>query len=78
MLYLLDLVERLEKCAIEVFEFDVSFEVRKALKYPLFANFLDEMTHIPLEPNHTWLVFTEGSSNSKGSDIGVILENKFG
>lgn len=36
------------------------------------------MTPIPPEPNHTWVVFTDGSSNSRGSGADIILENIYG
>lgn len=75
VLYRLDLVGQLTMWSIKLFEYEVSFKVRKALKTQLFADFLVEMTPVPLEPDYTWVVLTYGSSNSQRSGANVILEN---
>lgn len=74
-LYRPDLVGRLMKWEIDLFELKISFEPRKALKAQLFAKFLAEMTVMPYKPYRTWVVFTYISSNSRGSGDGVIREN---
>lgn len=48
------------------------------LKARLFFDFLAEMTPIPSEPVCIWMVFTNGSSNSLGNGVSVILENDSG
>lgn len=66
------------KWAIELLEFEVSFEVKKALKSHILSHFMAEMTLVPLESDSTWVVFTDSSSNNLGSGTGVILENGSG
>jgi len=50
-----------------------------ALKAHTFANFIAEMT-FPDDANEEgiWTIFVDGSSNSKGSGAGVIVENNNG
>jgi hypothetical protein len=64
------------KWSLQLLEFDIHYESRKALKAQVFADFLAEMT-IPVEENkeEEWTIFVDGSSNSKGSGAGVIVEN---
>lgn len=50
VLYIPYLSKQMTKWSIEIFEFDVSFEPRKALKAQVFAHFLEKMTSITLEP----------------------------
>lgn len=47
----MDMTRRLTNLAIELYEFDVSFEARKALKSQLFVDFRTKMTLVPLDPN---------------------------
>lgn len=56
----------------------MSFEERNALKDHLFVDFLSEMTLVPLELDYVWVIFTDISSNSRGSSVSVILENEYG
>jgi len=66
------------KWSLELSEFDIHYESRKALKAQVFADFLAEMT-FPVEENtEEWTVFVDGSSNSKGSGAGIIIENNEG
>jgi len=54
------------KWSLELSEFDIHYESRKALKAQVFTDFIAEMT-IPAEENtEQWTVFVDGSSNSKG------------
>jgi ribonuclease HI len=73
-----DLAGRMTKWSVELSEFDISFESRKALKAQAFADFLAEMTPATNEPCTQWVIFTDGSSNSKGSGAGLILESSEG
>lgn len=57
-------------------EFDISFKSRKALKAQMFVDFIAKLTLSTLEPAYTWVVFTNMSSNSPGSGVGLILENE--
>lgn len=77
MLYQPGLAERLMKWTIELSEFEISLEVRKTLKTQIFTDFLNKMSVVPSTSDHTWVVFTDGSSNSPISRAWVILENKF-
>jgi len=66
------------KWSLKLSEFDIHYESRKALKAQVFADFLAEMT-FPIEDNtEEWTVFVDGSSNSKGSGAGIIIENNKG
>lgn len=78
ILYRPDLVGHLTKWVIELSTFEVSFAMKNTLKASLFANFLAEMTLMPLEPDHTWVVFMDGSSNSLARGATMILENGLG
>jgi len=74
----LDLAGRMMKWSLELSEFDIHYESRKALKAQVFADFLAKMT-FPMEDNtEEWTVFVDGSSNSKGSGAGIIIENNKG
>jgi len=55
------------KWSLELSEFDIHYESRKALKAQVFANFIAEMTSPTEENKEQWIVFIDGSSNSKGS-----------
>ena len=70
-----DVAGRMMKWSLELSEFDIHYESKKALKAQVFADFLAEMT-FPMEDNtEEWTVFVDGSSNSKGSGAGIIIEN---
>ncbi|XP_013443537.2 uncharacterized protein [Medicago truncatula] len=70
--------ERMMKWSLEMPEFDICYESRKALKSQVFTDFIAEMT-FPTEDNiEEWTVFVDGSSNSKGSGAGIIIENNKG
>ena len=66
------------KWSLELSEFDIHFESRKALKAQVFANLLAEMTFSAEENTEEWTVFVDGSSNSKGSGAEIIIENNEG
>ncbi|XP_052189925.1 uncharacterized protein LOC127799739 [Diospyros lotus] len=67
---------RLTKWAIELNEYDISFEPRKAIKGQALADFIVECTHPPATEetrNNEWMLFVDGASNAKGSGAGVVL-----
>jgi hypothetical protein len=66
------------KWLLELSEFDIHYESRKALKAQVFADFLAEMTFPAEESTEEWTVFVDGSSKSKGSATGIIVENNEG
>ncbi|XP_061364982.1 uncharacterized protein LOC133308378 [Gastrolobium bilobum] len=76
-----DLAGRMMAWAVELSEFDIVFESRKAIKSQALADFVRELTSIQKEisPNpDTWKIYVDGSSNSKGIGAGVIIENPEG
>jgi ribonuclease HI len=66
------------KWSLELSEFDIHYESRKALKTQVFAYFLAEMTFPAVDNSEEWTVFVDGSSNSRGSGARIILENNKG
>ncbi|GAU51501.1 hypothetical protein TSUD_76100 [Trifolium subterraneum] len=70
-----DMVGRMLKWSLELAEFDISFESRKALKAQVLADFVAEMTTSTTSEKNKWIIFVDGSSNSQGSGAGIILEN---
>ena len=86
-----DLSGRLVKWAIELSEFDISYAPRTAIKSQILADFLAEFSlnlqvtannesfsikkHVNLSP---WILHVDGSSNVKGSGLGIALETPDG
>ncbi|GAU47395.1 hypothetical protein TSUD_372840 [Trifolium subterraneum] len=70
-----DMVGRMLKWSLELAEFDISFESRKALKAQVLADFVAEMTTSTTSEKNKWSIFVDGSSNSQGSGADIILEN---
>ena len=70
-----DIAERMMKRSLELSEFDIHYESRKALKAQVFADILAQMTFSTEESKEGWTVFVDGSSNSKGSSARIIVEN---
>lgn len=66
------------KWVIDISEYEVSFEESKVLKALLFIDFFIEMTHVPSEPDHTYIIFTYGSINNRGNGACITLENNSG
>ena len=59
---------RMLKWSLELSEFDIQYESRKALKAPALADFLAEITS-PANPNRSrrWMIFVNGASNQPGA-----------
>ena len=73
---------RLSKWAIELGEYDVTFQSKPAAKSQVLANFLIELTP-ELEQdlqlsNATWILHVDRSSSNKGSGIGIHLQSPTG
>ena len=67
--------------AIELSEFDITFEARKAIKSQALADFIRELTPTNMSdvnPDQVWKVYVDGFSNAKGSGAGVIVESPEG
>jgi len=62
------------KWSLELSEFDIHYESRKALKAQVFTDFLAEMTFPTEENKGEWTVFVDESSNSKGSGTWIIIK----
>ncbi|XP_061349029.1 uncharacterized protein LOC133318105 [Gastrolobium bilobum] len=76
-----DLAGRMTNWAIELSEYDITFEIQKAIKAQALADFIMELT--PQNSEHeehgdTWKVYVDGSSNNRGSGAGIILESPEG
>jgi hypothetical protein len=64
--------------AIELTQFDISYELQLVIKAQVLADFLTEMTHPGESHPGEWTIYVDGSSNTKGCGAGVILENTDG
>ncbi|XP_058762570.1 uncharacterized protein LOC131635951 [Vicia villosa] len=76
-----DMARRMLKWSLELSEFDIQYESRKALKAQALADFVAEMTSITSSPpsaENKWSLYGDGASSSSGCRAGVILENDEG
>jgi ribonuclease HI len=75
-----DMAGRMLKWSLELSEFDIRYESRKALKAQVLADFVAEMATPVTSSNgaHRWTIFVDGASNATGSGAGIILENEEG
>jgi len=65
--------------AIKLSEYDIRYEPRIAIKGQVLADFISKLTEPGLEPNPTkWTIHVDGSSNTKGSGAGIVLESNSG
>jgi len=82
-----DMTGRLVKWAIELTEYDVSYESRGPIQAQVLSDFVAELT-LPA-PNGSdltdqnnevseWILSVDGASNQKGSGAGVVLEGPGG
>jgi hypothetical protein len=58
---------RMLKWSLELSEFDIRYESKKALKAQVLVDFIAEMTLSVTSGKNEWIIFVDGSSNSKGS-----------
>ncbi|XP_061344701.1 uncharacterized protein LOC133290607 [Gastrolobium bilobum] len=78
-----DLAGRMMSWAIELSEYQITYEPRTAIKAQALTDFIAEMTqHSPpknqamVTPlSEVWKLYVDGSSNAKGSGAGMIIEN---
>ncbi|CAJ2666983.1 unnamed protein product [Trifolium pratense] len=73
-----DMTGRMLKWSLELSEFEIFFESRKALKAQVLADFIAEMTTPSTPDKNKWTIFVDGSSNPQGSGAGIILESSEG
>jgi ribonuclease HI len=65
--------------AVELSQYDISYEPRQAIKaQTALADFVAEMTHPGEEPKGSWTIYVDGSSNPKGVGAGILIENDEG
>ena len=70
-----DLVGRMIGWAIELSEFHIWYQPRGAIKSQALADFATELTPQPIEEVHPqWILYVDGSSNSRSCGAGVVLE----
>lgn len=71
-----DLARRMTGWLVELTQFHIEYEPRRAIKSQALANFVTEMTPAAEEPQRapsTWLVLVDGSSGRNGSGAGVTI-----
>ncbi|XP_024035488.1 uncharacterized protein LOC127899248 [Citrus sinensis] len=86
----LDIFGRLLRWSLALSEFDIIFKPRSAIKARTIADFITEFandsggeeilgypseTTPAIEEEHAWKIYNDGSSNSHGSGVGVIIIN---
>ncbi|XP_061352377.1 uncharacterized protein LOC133297279 [Gastrolobium bilobum] len=81
-----DLAGRMMSWAIELLEYQITYEPRTAIKAQALTDFIAEMTQSP-PPNvqaaetplsGVWKLYVDGSSNAKALGAGMIVENPEG
>ncbi|CAJ2646924.1 unnamed protein product [Trifolium pratense] len=75
-----DMAGRMLKWSLELSEFDIRYESRKALKSQVLADFVAEMTNPSSTTSEAdkWTIFVDGASSATGAGAGIILENENG
>ncbi|MCI65408.1 maturase K, partial [Trifolium medium] len=58
-----DMTGRMLKWSLELAEFDIHYESRRALKAQVLADFVAEMTNPSTPEKNKWTIFVDGSSN---------------
>ncbi|MCI48211.1 maturase K, partial [Trifolium medium] len=62
-----DMTGRMLKWSLELSEFEIHYENRRALKAQVLADFIAEMTNPSTSEKNKWRIFVDGSSNPQGS-----------
>ncbi|KAJ9560505.1 hypothetical protein OSB04_005665 [Centaurea solstitialis] len=85
-----ELTGRLAKWSIYLSGFDIEFKPKKAIKSQVLADFVaefspeiepptyDEVNNVMLQDNKPWILHVDGSSNVRGSELGVVLKPSHG
>ncbi|PNX62894.1 maturase K, partial [Trifolium pratense] len=75
-----DMAGRMLKWSLELSEFDIRYESRKALNAQVLADFIAEMTSPSpsIDGADKWTIFVDGASSATGAGAGIILENEDG
>ncbi|XP_015970505.1 uncharacterized protein LOC107493980 [Arachis duranensis] len=74
----MDIAGRMVQWVIELFEFDLKYEARMAIKAQYLTDFLAEYAGDQEEKSTTWELYVDGSSNKVGSGAGIILVSEGG
>ncbi|XP_068475223.1 uncharacterized protein [Phaseolus vulgaris] len=69
-----DLAGRMIGWAVELSKFQIEYQPRGAIKSQALADFTAELTPYPAERTSQWTLYVDGSSNSRSSGAGVVLE----
>ncbi|GLT26650.1 hypothetical protein SLA2020_017010 [Shorea laevis] len=67
---------RLIKWAVELGEFEITFQQRSAIRAQALADFIVECTSAHPDPQpelNSWILYIDGASSNKGSGAGAIL-----
>ncbi|XP_019432725.1 PREDICTED: uncharacterized protein LOC109339689 [Lupinus angustifolius] len=70
-----ELAGRMITWSIELSQFDIRFEPRTTIKSQVLSDFVAEIAAPEGDPEQIWTIFVDGSSNPKGSEAGILLEN---
>ncbi|KAJ9542222.1 hypothetical protein OSB04_028728 [Centaurea solstitialis] len=85
-----ELTGRLAKWSIYLSGFDIEFKPKTAIKSQVLADFVaefsteiepptyDEANNVILQDNKPWILHVDGSSNVRGSGLGVVLKPSHG
>ncbi|XP_057745153.1 uncharacterized protein LOC130963018 [Arachis stenosperma] len=74
-----DLAGRMMTWSIELYQYDIRYEPRQAIKAQAMADFLVEVTGEPTEETGTrWRLHVDGASNQTSGGAGIILESPAG
>ena len=71
---------------VELFEYGLTFEPRKAIKAQVLIDFVIELIHKEPEPissnvtndSSLWVLYIDGSASRNGGCVGIILEGPKG
>ncbi|KAJ9555927.1 hypothetical protein OSB04_010541 [Centaurea solstitialis] len=89
-IYYPELTGRLAKWSIYLSGFDIEFKPKTAIKSQVLADFVaefspgiepptyDEVNNVMLQDNKPWILHVDGSSNVRGSGLGVVLKPSHG
>ncbi|GAU16655.1 hypothetical protein TSUD_326050 [Trifolium subterraneum] len=74
-----DIAGRMVAWSVELLEFDITYIPRGEIKSQALTDFVLELTDPPNEgKTQPWTISVDGSSNLRGSEVGVVLEGPEG
>jgi hypothetical protein len=69
------MTRKMKKWSLELSEFVIKFEECKALKARVLVGFIAKMTISLEEKTNGWIIYMDGSSDSRGSSACIIHKN---